>query len=393
MMRCMLYLFQQMHIEPAPAANRTGGQSDASSTECSLAAVNDKTGTFRLLTDGDDLYDAMLAAIGAAQRSIRLETFIFAADEIGWRFAKALAAKAHSGVDVRFHFDARGSATGASPELYLYMTDAGVQLRWYHPWSWWGPTRYFKRNHRKLLIIDEKVLFLGGSNIVLENSRTLYGRARTRDTDVFVTGELARQAAAVFDQTWHHPEKRQKQARAKRVPEFSGLYHNRMASLLALAVRRGVRRVYVTGPYFCPGNRVERAMRWVAGRGVDVRLLVPRNSDPPFVGWLTRSAYASLMKAGVRVYEYLPPRKLHAKSIAIDDEWSIIGSTNLDHWGLVANHEIELVARDRTLGNELRDAFLQDLERSEEVQPTEWAKRGWRERLLEIIGWTVRRLL
>jgi cardiolipin synthase len=131
----------------------------------------------------------------------------------------------------------------------------------------------------------------------------------------------------------------------------------------------------------------------IAERGVDVRLLVPRNSDPPYAGWMTRSAYASLMKAGVRVYEYLPPRKLHAKSIAIDDEWSIIGSTNLDHWGLIANREIVLVARDQALGNELRDAFLRDLERSEEVQPTEWSKRGWRERVLEFIGWMGRKLL
>jgi cardiolipin synthase len=379
-----------MYFGRRSAANRLH---DAFSAERPAAAVNSETGIFRLLTEGDDLYAAMLAAIGAAQLSIRLETFIFAADEIGWRFARALAEKASAGVDVRFHFDARGSATGASPDLYQHMTDAGVQLRWYHPWSWWRPRRYFKRNHRKLLIIDEQMLFLGGSNIVQENSRALSGEGRTRDTDVLVTGELARQAAVIFDQTWDHPEKHQKQMRAKRALEISGLYYTRMASLFALAVRRGVRRVYISGPYFCPGSRVEQAVKRIAERGVDVRLLVPRNSDPPYAGWMTRSAYASLMKAGVRVYEYLPPRKLHAKSIAIDDEWSIIGSTNLDHWGLIANREIVLVARDQALGNELRDAFLRDLERSEEVQPTEWSKRGWRERVLEFIGWMGRKLL
>jgi cardiolipin synthase len=99
------------------------------------------------------------------------------------------------------------------------------------------------------------------------------------------------------------------------------------------------------------------------------------------------------MKSGIRVYEYLPPRKLHAKSIAIDDEWSIVGSANLDHWGLVANHELVLVARDRKLGCELRGAFLQDLERSEEVQLTQWEDRGLRERALEAVGWIGRKLL
>jgi cardiolipin synthase len=126
---------------------------------------------------------------------------------------------------------------------------------------------------------------------------------------------------------------------------------------------------------------------------VDVRLLVPRDSDPHYTGWMTRSAYCSLMKAGVRVYEYLPPRKLHAKSIVIDDRWAIIGSANLDHFGLFANRELVLVARDPRLANELRDGFFQDLQRSEEVELAAWAERGPRERLLETIGWVARKLL
>jgi cardiolipin synthase len=99
------------------------------------------------------------------------------------------------------------------------------------------------------------------------------------------------------------------------------------------------------------------------------------------------------MKAGVRVYEYLPPRKLHAKSVVIDDQWSIIGSANLDHFGLFANRELVLVARDGRLANELRDRYFQDLQRSEEVQLAAWAERGPRERLLETIGWVARKLL
>jgi cardiolipin synthase len=354
--------------------------------------VDHGTSAFHLFTEGDDLYKAMIAAIGAAQRTIRLETFIFAADEIGWRFARAMGERARAGVDVRFHFDARGSATGASPELYKYVVDAGIQLKWYHPWSWRHPSRYFQRNHRKLLVIDEQELFLGGTNICLENSRALYDGGRQRDTHVLVTGELARQAAALFDHTWQRPEIRHKQARAKRAPEFPGIYHQRMASLHAAAIRRAARRVYITSPYFCPGSRVERAVKWSAKRGVDVRVLVPRISDPPFVGWMTRSAYSPLLKSGARVYEYLPGRKLHAKSVAIDDEWSLIGSTNLDRWSLIVNHELVLVARDERLASQLRETFFVDLERSEEVQLVEWEKRGWRERLLETIGWAARKV-
>jgi cardiolipin synthase len=235
-----------------------------------VPAANGNLGRFRLFTEGDELYAAMLSAIESAHSSIRLETFIFAADEVGWRFAKALAAKAAAGVDVRFHFDAYGSATGASPDLYQYMENAGVRLKWYHPWTLWQPALYLQRNHRKLLVVDEEQLFLGGSNVIAENSLALSGEGRTRDTDVMVTGELARQAAQLFDWTWDHPEKSHKQARALRAPEFSGLYHNHMATLHALAVGRAARSVYVTGPYFCPGSRVERALRRTAKRGVDV---------------------------------------------------------------------------------------------------------------------------
>ena len=360
--------------------------------QCELGQLQPAMTGISLFTECDDLYDAMLAAVGAAQRSIRLETFIFAADEIGWRFARALAEKARAGVDVRFHFDARGAATGASSDLNQYLIEAGVKVKWYHLWSWWHPNRYFLRNYRKLLVIDEENLFVGGANICVENSRALSGERRQRDTHVSVKGELARQAAALFDHTWDDPEIRHKQMRATRTPLFAGLYHSRMASLHDLAIRRAGCCVYVTGPYFCPGSRVERALRQSAKRGVDVRLLVPRNSDPPFVGWMTRSAYSSLMNAGVRVYEYLPGRKLHAKSIALDREWCIVGSANLDHWSLIINHELVLVARDPKLGNELRDAFFRDLERSEEVQPAEWARRGLRQRFVETIGWTARKL-
>ncbi|MBI4524150.1 MAG: hypothetical protein HY695_10105 [Deltaproteobacteria bacterium] len=114
------------------------------------------SGSFRLFTEGDDLHDAMISAIEAAQRSIRLEVFIFAADEVGWRFARALSAKARTGVEVCFHFDSRGAATGYSSALFRAMVAAGVKLKWYHPWSWRHPSHYFQRNHRKLLVIDEQ---------------------------------------------------------------------------------------------------------------------------------------------------------------------------------------------------------------------------------------------
>jgi cardiolipin synthase len=385
-------------VEVANKAN------DRTCPEWQVSGVPDLSGgngSLRLFTEGDDLYDAMISAIEAAQRSIRLESFIFAADQVGWRFARALSAMARAGVEVRFHFDSFGAATGYSWELLREMVDGGVKLKWYRPWSWRHPSGYFQRNHRKLLVIDEQELFLGGFNIRLENSRRLYGEQRKRDTHVSIRGELARHTAALFDQMWDDPEHPYAEFATKEtsdfeslpVPNFASLVWKRIACVYAGLIERSVRRVYITTPYFCPGSMIERAARQAAKRGVDVRLLVPRDSDPPFVGWLTRSGYSRMMAAGVRIYEYVAPRKLHAKTAVIDDEWCIIGSPNLDHLSLLVNHELVLIARDRRLGETLRAQYFEDLADSSEVQHSLWAHRDWTERCLEVIGWTARKLL
>ena len=363
--------------------------------------VNGANNSLRLFTEGDDLYDAMISAIEAAGRSIRLESFILAADEIGGRFARALSGRARAGVEVRFHFDSFGAATGYSWDLFREMIDAGIKLKWYHPWSWRHPSRYFQRNHRKLLVIDERELFLGGFNIRLENSIGLYGEGRKRDTHVSISGDLARHAAALFDQMWQDAEHPYADFATEEgtvfdpflVPSFSCLGWKRIACLYAGLIERSAHRVYITTPYFCPGSIVDTAVRQAARRGVDVRLLVPRDSDPSFVGWLTRSGYSRMMAEGVHIYEYVAPRKLHAKTAVIDDEWCVIGSPNLDHLSLLVNHELVLIARDPGLGSALTEQFYRDLADASEVKPNAWAKRGWTERGLEAVGWTARKIL
>ena len=356
-------------------------------------------GSFRIFTEGDDLYDAMIAAINGARKDIRLESFIFAADEVGGRFAKALADRARAGVDVRFHFDSRGSLTAPSTRLYQELINAGVQLKWYHPWSWRHPSRYFQRDHRKILVVDEQEVFLGGFNIRLENSRVLYGEGRQRDTHVGVQGELARKAAMLFDRLWNHTDdphvnaipEDTSEVEALLVPNSSRRCQQRLACLHAGLISGSQSYVYLTTPFFCPDTMIGTAMRAAARRGVDVRLLVPRNSDPPFAGWATRAAYEPLLKAGVRIFEYLP-RKLHAKTSVIDG-WAIIGSANLDHLSLFVNRELVLIAKNPGLREELRDAYMRDLKDAAEVSLAVWMKRGWSEQFLEGIGRAGRRVL
>lgn len=357
---------------------------------------------FELFVEGDDLYAAMVRAIDRAEQEVRMESFIFAADEVGERFVAALSARARAGVSVRLHLDQFGAGFPAFRSLEDELQQAGVAFRWYHPFRWRHPLKYRRRNHRKLLVVDERSAFLGGFNIRRLNSRALSGEVRQRDTHVgFTAGELVRAAAALFDAFWNdeplpspedipdHPSEVQG---ALLVPSYSRRCAWRLACLHAGMVLHSSRHVLVTSPYFGPGTVVEDAMRAVASRGIDVRLLLPRRGDPPAAGWATRAAYEPLLASGVRIFEY-QPRKLHAKSMVVDADWAVVGSANLDYISLFVNHELVLVARDRHLAQRLKETYERDLEDAQEVSLSQWRRRGLGERALEGLGHIARRLL
>jgi cardiolipin synthase len=382
-----------------PAACR---QADITSERARICvpSLREGRGAFRVFTEGDELYDAMVDAINAAEHNIGMESYIFVADEVGKRFATALAAKARAGLKVRLHLDAFGSGFTASADIRNDLELAGAEFKWFHPFRWFHPLEYIQRNHRKLLVVDDRHAFLGGFNIRRLNSRKLSGESRQRDTHVRVAGPLAHVAALLFDQLWNdttaiHPDavpETPEGLEALLVPSHSRRCQQRLACLHAGLIERSQRYLALTSPYFAPGALIEMAFRNAAARGVEVRLLVPRKGDPPIAGWATRAAYESLLAAGVRVYEYLT-RKLHAKALVIDGEWSVIGSANFDRLSLFVNQELILIARDRNLAEALRVQHEEDVGNAAQVMPSQWRLRGWRERGLELIGRAARRLL
>lgn len=362
--------------------------------------LSEGRGGFRIFVEGDALFDVMIKTIESAQYDIRMESYIFAVDEIGARFVAALGAKARAGVDVRLHLDAFGAGQHGFRKVRRELERSGVRFRWFRPFRARYPLRYLQRNHRKLLVVDGRKAFLGGFNIRRLNSRRLHGEMRQRDTHVRVSGPLARLAIGHFDRLWHDthqlpasaiPED-PKNMEALLVPSYSRHCQHRLACLHAGLIAKARSRVYLTSPYFGSGIMVDQALQAAAIRGVDVRLLVPRRGDPLVAGWATQAAYAPLLAAGVRIYEYLP-RQLHAKTSAIDTVWSIIGSANLDYLSLFVNQELVLIARDRTLAKQLQAQYMDDLAEAEEMTLSKWRRRGWRARALEAIGWTVRQLL
>jgi cardiolipin synthase len=351
---------------------------------------------FQLFTEGDDLYADMAATITAASLSVRLESYIFADDEIGRWFADVLVETASRGVKVWLHLDAAGSLFWGSRRFFRALSDAGVKVRWFHRWSWRDPMRYNRRLHHKLLVVDGTVAYVGGFNIHRESSRRIVGEKRWRDTHVAIRGPLAAVAARLFDVFW-------RRRLNVKLPE-EGVTTSMLVQNRSRAQRRDLRTIYadafavagksafLTTPYFVPDRHTQDLLTSTAQRGVDVRLLVPAKSDVPIAQWAARAAYAGLLEGGVRIYEYVP-RMLHAKTVVIDGNWVTIGTANLDYRSFFLNQELTLVSRDTVLCAALEAQFRKDLEQTEEILAANWPRRHWLERVLEMVGWLARRWL
>jgi cardiolipin synthase len=346
-----------------------------------------------LYTEGDALYAAMLHDIAAARQRIRMESYIFATDGVGRPFVDALAERAQAGIRVELRIDAAGSIGLFDDDAESRLHAAGVHLERSHRWSWRRPLTVQRRNHRKLLVIDDAVAYIGGFNIHAESSRLAYGSTRWRDTHARIQGAAAYGAVRAFDDYGAR--------RVHRGLAVDDVYFlpNRglkgrwiLHRLLRMRFGLARRRIWVTTPYFVPDHATQRALVRAARRGVDVRVLVPAKNDVAIVQWASRAAYAALLAAGVRLFEYRP-RVLHAKTALVDDHWATIGTANMDFRSFFINDEINAVFERPDVVTTLADEFIRDLAESDEVHAARWQQRPWTAVLAEAIGWAARRWL
>jgi len=349
-----------------------------------------------LLEDGAAAYPRMLEAIARAERFIYLEMYIFAGDFAGQRFARALAARAQEGLQVSVLYDAVGSRD-TPRDFFGWMRSQGVRVVEFNPFPrFFRGFRFRRRNHRKLLVVDGRVAFLGGMNVSREYADPADGGLGWRDTQVELKGPLVTDLLRTAQELWCQ------QIRCDRVPppEASPLPpQERGIPALVLsshrfgkrweigrhylhALRRARERVWIANPYFLPTIRFRREMRRASRRGVDVRLLVPSRSDVPPALYATQHLFARLLKWGIRVWEW-PGPMMHAKTAVIDGTWVTVGSYNFDHLSLMHNHELTAILLDPGFGREVEAMFERDFARSSEVNPAAWKKRGWGRRLLE----------
>ena len=348
----------------------------------------------RVFVEGDALYAAMRMDIASARHSIDLEAYILGDDAVGRAIVAALCERSRAGVRVQVGLDAFGSMPLANSPLTRELRDAGINLRWYRGWNWRRPWHVHRRNHRKLLVLDQRCAYLGGFNLRADSSQRSTGGSRWRDTHVRIEGPFAAQAQEAFHAFWsgdlHWQPSQVGPNLLMTNASHPARHHLRVA--LHTACLQARQRIWATTPYFVPDRRLRTELADAARRGVDVRILVPRHSDVRLVQWASRSVYRALLHAGVKVLEY-QPRVLHAKTMVVDSSWCTVGTANLDYRSFNLNLEINLVSRCRALTELLAAQFEFDMTRSAVIDPTQWHRRaGWR-RALEGVAWRLRRWL
>ncbi len=349
-----------------------------------------------LLRDGAEAYPPMLAAIRCAMRSVYLETYIFADDPTGRRFADALAERARAGVEVRVIYDAVGCFS-TSREFFGVLRAAGARVVEFHPvlLSFQGFS-YRRRDHRKLLVIDGREAFLGGLNIGREYDSPEHGGLGWRDTHARVEGPIVGDLTALFAELWNAsrrgadppvvpaPEPEPVVGGAPALATSSFRFRDRweIGRLYLHAIRQAKKRIWIANPYFIPTRKVRTALRQAVRRGVDVRILLPGHSDSTPILYAIQHLYARYLRWGIRLFEW-PGPMMHAKTAVVDGAWSTVGSYNFDHMSLFRNHELALVVPDAGFGARMDAMFEEDLSRAREVDREEWRKRPWRRKVLE----------
>lgn len=347
---------------------------------------------------GKDVWEGMLEAIRTAQHTIELEQFIFEDDETGRMFAEALRERAKAGVSVRVLCDTVGSWGLYTSHLPASMQSTGVQIRFFNkvsPWRIHKFLRWFFRDHRKILIIDRTVGFTGGTGIRKD-------MADWRDTNIRVIGPIVGEMLHSFNMLWAQTFDRRALSRFRKARYYTAgfefitnapFFRRRFLYWQIIdALRAAKKSIFITTPYFIPDKRLARVLKLAARRGVDVRIIVPHKYDEPFVGLAAHSHYEGMLRAGVKIFEY-HPHFLHAKTIVIDDEWSTVGSFNLDPLSFVYNYEANVVSIERDFSEHIRTQFMSDLADSPEIRLDDWHRRPLHQKLREFLVLPIRRFL
>jgi cardiolipin synthase len=359
-----------------------------------LAAHN----SVRLLLNGEQIFPSMLEAIRGARQTITFANYIYEDGAIADEFADAFAERCRAGVGVNILLDATGS-NQMPKRLRERMSTSGCHVEMFHPLSAFAIKRVNHRNHRRILVVDGRVGFIGGTGV----GTNWTGDGKTphhwRQTDVRIEGPVVRALQAAFAEPWrettgvllggdaYFPEIQGTGTLSGQSVKSSPVGGAAEAYMLFLLAIDGARSsIKITNPYFVPDTPMMDAMERAVARGVRVEVIMAGEADTNLdriVRKASQGMFGRALEAGIKIHEYRGAL-LHAKTITVDGRWSSVGSANLDRRSFALNHELNIAFDDPGLAHELERIFADDLTRAHEVTLAEWRKRGLG-RLLEIV--------
>ena len=345
-----------------------------------------------LITDGNELFDRVLKDIEAAESSIAVEYFIIKNDDTGKKFIKALTRKAEEGLSVRLLIDTQGSRSIGNRALRDYLKAGGKV-------GYFFPPRLYKigikiglnlnyRNHRKIIVNDEKIGYTGGYNIADEYRDMVRRFGHWRDSHLRIRGESVKELLGRFILDWRFTTKEE-----MKIPtnmDYSNKVGNKGIQIVSCgpeAPHQEIKRAYmkmittskksvfIQSPYFVPDQSIIESLKMAAQSGVDVRIMIPCTPDHIFVYWATYSYVGELIKSGCKVYIY-DGGFLHAKTIVSDSEVSSVGSCNFDIRSFKLNFETNAFIYDKAFAHEMEEAFFRDIESGHELTLEEYNNRS-----------------
>lgn len=351
----------------------------------------------QLLQNGENKFPKMLDDIKEAQHHIHLEYYILVDDDLGNQIIDAIIERAQAGVAVRMSYDGVGGSVSSQGKRR--MKEAGVEFFPFMPVRFSNLTRKANfRNHRKICVIDGKVGYIGGINISKEYSNDYEkdNKYYWRDSHLRIEGDAVKSIQAQWLLTWNFVSGTELEIEPEFFPDHRdvGDFPVQIAAAgpdtdwptimeaIFTAITTAEEYVYLTTPYFIPNESIITALCSAARGGVDVRLMVPKEGDSAAAKYASQGFFEMLLRSGVKIYQY-HRGMLHSKCMVVDDEFTTIGTSNMDNRSFMINFEINALIYHKEFAVCNKESYFEDVKDCEEIDPDTWYNRGWKRKMKE----------
>ena len=346
-----------------------------------------------MYSDGKEFFDALLKSLNKAKKSINIEFYIFKNDDIGTKILDILEEKAKNGVEVRLLYDSVGSRLLNRNVLKKLRAVGGKTGEFFPSWLKLINLNMNFRDHRKIVVIDNKVAFVGGFNVGDEYLGKDKKFGYWRDTHIKFKGSAVKDLNLRFLADWRYATKEEVDLShmleisdenigepntgmqiVSSGPNLSDRYEIKLAYLKM--IQRAKKYLYIQSPYLIIDKSISDSLKLASASGVDVRIMIPGKGDHPFVYWANLAYAGDLLEYGVKIYHYDRSAFLHAKTVVIDDEICSIGTANMDTRSFELNFEVNAFIYSETISKQQKSEFEKDILKSEELTLEKYQNRS-----------------